>query len=1430
MTKKRATCLSPVQPRPLYFLLLLLLPFFAAAPFPLAAQSPIQHTEAIFERYMAEQGLYAGTIMDVTQDHQGFIWIGAIGGLYRFDGHEFYRFPNDRENPKSINAENVNFVYEDRQHKLWIGTGEGGLKLLDRSTGTFVHFSLHEGKEDLATRDIITVLEHSDGQLWFGTANGLYAMDRQSGQITFYPPEKGADGRPRTFHIRSIAETQDRNIWVCTLEQGLFKFDRQKKVFTSLPLPWQNADPKQIAWTNKAMEDSKGDLWVATGAGLYRIPEEAIADPGNVSPESIESFQAREDQPGFISSAYAETVFEDRKGNIWVSTKKGLNLFDREKGTFTSFRNDKSNDNSISFDYCRTIYEDDQGNIWIGTMGGGLNRLVLNEGVFKQYEYGSRLASGSVFMNTGALVVGNDGQIYLAGRDGHIAALDPVTHNYRPLARILTDPPAASAPEIYTACVDHQGKIWMGTIRSGIHIFDPTTASITPFSELVKEGKQLSNSIVPYIFEDSKHNIWIATIGDGLARFNPHSNSLTMFTTDEHDPHAISNLSSIFIAEDLKGYIWVVLNRNGLNRYDPDTGRFKYYPYLPNDERSPSSDVVHFVFADSRGDIWLGTKKGLNRYNESDHTFKRLATEVGLVDEHVKAMQEDEQGRLWFGTDRGMFRFDPSTKTAHLYDQLDGIQVQDYNPRAAAVHKPSQQLIYGTKLGLIIFNPQNFQDNSFIPPVELTRSSFYFKHKDMAPVEDIFIGQKSAIELSHKVNIMEFEVAALNYHQASKNQYQYSLASAASFLGEKEDNNWFDLETEYKIRFTNLKPGDYVLHVKGSNNDSVWNEKETKLDIKILPPWWRSNAAYAGYILMVAFLIYGLYRFQLLRQLEKQETQNLRELNNFKTKLYTNITHEFRTPLTVISGMVDQIGGFDKERAMIKRNSATLLNLVNQILDLRKLELGKLKLDLIQSDVVLYLQYIINSYQALAEMKGVSLHLILKERELYMDFDKEKLLRILSNLITNAIKFTPKGGNIYVELERSSIEKMAGQSLEALKISVMDTGIGIPEEKQKLIFDRFYQVENDPDGKSATPPSGGTKSGYQYRGPGGQARPDGGGGSGVGLALTKELVALMGGQITLHSQLGKGTTFLTLLPITRQAPFVEISEKMDGEEAVADLAKAEVETTISPILTHERNGNIARPNLLLIEDNPDVMQYLVTLLESRYELFLARDGEEGIEMALEHIPELIISDVMMPRKDGFEVCGTLKKDIRTSHIPIILLTAKASVESRIQGLERGADAYLAKPFHHKELFIRLEKLAELRRQLQQRYQSLDPNASLRKPQADPVFKQEDEFIDRLRATVEDHMDDHNFGISQLCRALGMSRSQLHLKIKALTNKSTSIFIRTIRLYKAKELLQNSDLNVTQVAYEVGFNDPGYFSRTFKEEFGIPPKALSQESS
>ncbi|MEM6320458.1 MAG: hybrid sensor histidine kinase/response regulator transcription factor, partial [Bacteroidota bacterium] len=611
--------------------------------------------------------------------------------------------------------------------------------------------------------------------------------------------------------------------------------------------------------------------------------------------------------------------------------------------------------------------------------------------------------------------------------------------------------------------------------------------------------------------------------------------------------------------------------------------------------------------------------------------------------------------------------------------------------------------------------------------------------------------------------------STLNFFQAERTNYQYWLKGVHS--------DWQDNGNQRTLTFAGLKAGDYQLKVKAVNPDLQFLEDTITLDIAITPPWWQTWWAYSLYGLLGITGILLAYRFQLNRQLEKAETQRLQELDTLKTRFFTNITHELRTPLTLILGVADQLKKSAKKEirqkaGMIGRNGQQLLDLINQILDLSKLESGKLPIQLVHGDLIPYLNYLMESFHSVAAEKNIRLHFLAEVPTLLIDYDAEKIKQITQNLLANALKHTPENGDIYLQVR---------QLENKVELTFRDTGKGIHPGQLPHIFERFYQTDAQ-----------------NY-------------GSGIGLSLTKEIVEALDGKITVQSQLGKGSSFTISLPIQQnvQTPLAKligpIGEKT-STKTVYDLTK--LNDTKAP----------DTPLLLLIEDNEDVRHFLVDCLKNQYRLVTVTNGQSGIEKALADIPDLVISDVMMPEKDGFEVCRILKTTDQTSHIPIILLTAKADQTSKLAGLEHGADAYITKPFAEAELQVRIQKLLELRRRLQQRYQSPD----FWEKSALPAATIEDEFVLKVRQLVEANLTNSQFGISQLCQKIGISRVHLHRKLKALTNQSTTQFINRIRLQKARTLLKNSQLNVSEIAYEVGFSDPAYFSRLYSGAFGEAP--------
>ena len=801
------------------------------------------------------------------------------------------------------------------------------------------------------------------------------------------------------------------------------------------------------------------------------------------------------------------------------------------------------------------------------------------------------------------------------------------------------------------------------------------------------------------------------------------------------------------------------------------------------------------IHEDENGWLWLGTPLGgIHIYNPVTGELKIINSEDGLPNNTVVSILADDDGDRWIGTYNGISIISPEGQLiANLYEE-DGL-IDRENNRYAYFKTSDGNLLIGTVNGLNVIDPQKvkqqFSGNKDLK-IYLTSIKYFDDDTDQSVSKFYGLDDMGRLILPADKRNLHVKFAVSNYFKPEFNQYAYQLKGIS--------DDWIPIRNQNSLNLNNMPAGRYRLLIRGSDGTGNWTEQPLSIDIQAKEYFYKQTWFYMLCLTLLAGLTFlWIYRLRSAvreatktiledKQIIEQQAEKLLELDKAKSRFFTNISHEFRTPLTIISGMAGQIMDNPKAWAtkggrMIKQNSSNLLNLVNQILDLRKLEAKEFQLNMVQGDVVKYLHYLTQSYEQYAQSKGLHLHFLSAIETLVMDYDPEKLLRIISNLLSNAVKYTPDKGNVYFHLNHSVIN---GQAF--LQLRVEDTGTGIAAEQLDNIFDRFYQVDDSTTRKVE--------------------------GTGIGLALTKEMVHLMNGSIDVNSTPGKGTTFSVLLPITNESPITEVLSP-----EVAQVKPSVMEKPINQPAPIEKTPADQRPEaelptLLIVEDNPDIRQFLVACLESDYQLETATNGQEGIDLALEIVPDLIISDVMMPQKDGFELCEILKTDERTSHIPIILLTAKVDMESKISGLKTGADAYLTKPFEPEELMVRLEKLFELRQKLQARYRSLEAESI-------PENK-EDEFVQKVRQVVLANIGDETFGITQLCRAVTLSRAQMHNKLKAITGQSASIFIRFIRLQRAKELLESSDLNVSEIGYEVGFKNPSYFSSAYREEFGVPP--------
>ncbi|HMP25927.1 MAG TPA: two-component regulator propeller domain-containing protein [Saprospiraceae bacterium] len=1354
--------------------------FLPSLPARLAAQSPAGG----FTKIPIEvNGIPFNQFVAIVQDSEGFLWLSTGEELLKYDGYEAKVYRNNPKDPTSLDHNNVRTLYVDAQGALWAGH-EKGLSRYKKKCECFANYPLTSPSKSAEIDSIFqkTVFEIT--------------------QTT----------------VSAITEDRSQRLWAATMGGDLLRYDRKSDTFLPFPLLNDPQKPHSMLppFINVLLADRHNNLWI--GAGLMLEVNRGSLIRFNLDTKEIKRFVHDPDDNNSLLDSRVTTILEDQQGRIMVGTfKGGLHYYHPEAENFSRLLFNPAQPNALhapsatekrNGDYPGVVilHQDRKGGLWVGTYGVGLYHFDAQTGKLAVYAYDR--GPPNAFVNNNFL-------------------------------RLFED---------------RQGQIWLGTLQSGgLYKMDTYVKKFIWYPALKRAQRSCESKTEPGV-------LWISSMGEGLRRLDSKTGVIKTYLHDKNNPNSIGHNQVRAVHEDDDGILWIGLGdggyggfesgKGGLDRFDPKTGIFQHYTFR-NEDKPDFNWSVYAIHEDEQGRLWFDTGPGgLFRSDRRKKNFEPYViagtegSELWLAPaNHRKALWvtdftkkimyrfdagkdqftsiikgdaaesvlEDESGYWIASWDQGLLHFDPATGITQRYTEEDGLSsnsavdilstraniywvatrkgITKFDARTKTFHNDGMprghfhpthlkskdgQLFFGADEGVVAFYPAEVEGNP-IPP-ELA-----FKHLQIAgetfPLEKNEAGEFEKLQLTSRQNDFNIAYVGLHFGNPGRNKYQYKLTPF--------DKDWIDAGTQRSVQYTNLEPGEYTFELKAANSDGIWTEEALTLSFKIHIAWWKSWWFYTFSIALIAGISYWFYHFQLSRTLAVQQSKRLQEINQLKTNLYNNITHEFRTPLTVILGMTEnlksetiaqQLEQLLRPLEMIERNSQNLLHLVNEMLDLAKIESGNLELKLQQADVIPFIKYLTESFHSLATEKHINLAVQAAEQTLVMDFDADKLAVIVSNLLSNAIKFTSEGGEVAVRLEAEPAHVIIG---------VKDNGIGIATEEIPFVFDRFYQADHS--------------SVRRYQG------------TGIGLALTKELVTLMQGTIQVESEPGRGSEFIVRLPVHREAL------KAESPAMVIPLRPG-ISPADSYLDEDPSSGEVNLPLVLIIEDHVDVAQYIGTCLHGKYQYVQAADGRAGIETAFEKIPDLIICDVMMPEKDGFEVCATLKADERTNHIPIILLTARVTIEDRLAGLAKGADAYLAKPFAKEELLIRLHQLFELRKTLQKKYSE----QLFILPSSDTIVVEEDPFLVKARAIVLAELEDDTFSLNELSAKLYLSRSQVHRKIKAVTGMSTAIFIRTIRLQEAKKLLASTQLSISEIAYEVGFKSPIYFSQMFKETFGESP--------
>lgn len=1328
------------------------------------AQQPL-----LFEQVSIAQGLSQGMVFDILQDKEGFIWVATKNGLNRYDGYQFQVFTNDPYNPSSLSGNTVLTLMEDAKGFIWVGTDNNGVNIYDKKKGTF--YRLQQGNQpgSISSNNIKTMLELNDGRFLIGTVNaGLNIVTL--GDRFFTNADKANVTRlqlPNNTQLYGMGKDAMGRIWVGGMNGAVYQLNEKLNSFAILP---------NAKLYNSGHYNADGSLLANNRLFLARPQQPAIPlfDTGLFPPGNL---------------------LLNPKGDMWDNIHREPYFYDIalwNPGKVPNFSETLPIDTSKRI--CYPFIIDRSTILWSGSLGYGLRKYYNSDNRF------STLVAGQ---SSRRIVPISNNEIIWADFSYQGFSLKDGNNSNGVFKKMIP------ITEVDNFIISSANDYWIKSDNSGYHKYKPSNNTLKSYPA-INPGQVFGNK-QPFM-EDSSGNIWFPGENGMMSLMNVATEKLVQFNIN-------TNAAKVLVThlyEDKQGVVWVS-TETGLAKLVFTNGienppAIKWFYNENSTRNSLNYNHVSCCIDDPKAPdqyLWIATKGGgLNRLNKKDDSFEHFTTKNGLPDDVVYGILSDEEGNLWGSTNKGLFCMmgDEQKKDNwhfRYFTKADGLQDDEFNTGAFA-KLPNGQLVFGGVNGINIFEPKAIMAANFTPNVFIT--NLYVNNQpvtagDASGVLKKTVEQSDKIELTYLQDILTLEFASLDFTSPAQNKYRYQLIGI--------DKEWIESGSRRSATYLHLPAGNYIFRLQGSNSQGVWSNKVVELKITVNPPWWRTWWAYGMYLVLLGLAIRAYFKFRLNKaklqsalHFEQEEAKRIKELDTVKTQLYANITHEFRTPLTVILGMAQQVKSNPNEHLengvdMIVRNGQNLLNLVNEMLDLSKLEDGKMTLHLVSGNVIHFLRYVVESFQSLAESQQKQFHFLSDTDELYVSYDAEKLRQIITNLLSNALKFTEANGNVYVSISQEA----AADHHTILVLKIKDTGIGIPTDQLAHIFDRFYQLDN-----SHTRNAEGT---------------------GIGLALTKELVRLMNGTIAVKSPAvgaSKGTEFTIHLPLQQQ------NTKEDSREvhSLPSLAKS----ILAPPLQEPSFLNIdnsSTPLILLVEDNVDVVAYTASCLP-QYRLAVGKDGKEGLEIALELIPDLIVSDVMMPLIDGFEMCKKLRADVRTSHIPIIMLTAKADMQSKLAGLEHGADAYLEKPFHKAELLLRIKKLLEGRKNLQLYYSKqmgiVQTEEVLGDKDVNAITVEapaEHEFVKKVREITEANFTNYDFSVEQLCRLIFMSHSQLHRKLEALTGCSPNKFIRLVRLRKAKEMLLNPSFSIAIIAQECGYNDPGYFARVFKQEFGATPQ-------
>ncbi|MEG0518052.1 MAG: two-component regulator propeller domain-containing protein [Bacteroidales bacterium] len=1280
-----------------------------------------------FRQYTIENGLSNNAVYSIFQDSGERMWFGTIDGLHCFDGQRIKPVKCDDQalSPGSI----IYAIAEDSTKTLWIASDKG-ISLYSLKKGLFVPFNVKAQSGEIIKGKVSDVYLDSKGVMWICTAGqGVFTYNIKSQVLTQYTTKELP-----TNYIIAVTEDKAGIIWITTLGKGLCKYDYRTGKFTNYSDPFNNNG-------SVVYEDSKSNLWMGTtGNGLFLFNRQ------NLTYKKIIVSQGR------YNLLQIRDMVEYTPGVLSIGSDNGIINYYTGSGKAELVKEERGTYGGLNDNYIHSLYVDKERGLWVGTYFGGVNYLSPTRSNFSYYSYLNSSFTGKVISAFAKderenLWIGTDdaGFSYWNRSTGQFKTYIPSKQGVSPTYRNIH------------ALLPVGDKLYIGMYMGGLDVLDIKTGRFTNYNTS-DSPKSLWSSGVYAIFKDLYGTIWIGTTG-GLNKLNEDTNEFERI-------EQVSKTDIASIIEDKEGNLWVCTLGNGLFKLDRKSNTWRNYLHQAGQESTVPANRVITACLDYNNDLWFGTDgAGICKYEPSTDRFIKYL--LPAIPSNVIYKMIPDNDFLWISTSNGLIKWQPGKDILKIYDKYDGLQDNQFSPNAG-VKMADGTIYFGGINGFNGFKPAEMVQNSRTPKLMFTDFLLYNKSLTVLDYDsplNASISYTDKIVLHRRHNIFSLDFALLSYTGAQKNSYQYKL--------EGFEKEWTTVTGIPRATYTNLPAGKYVFRVKGANGDGVWNKEGLSLSITVMPPLLLSTTFFIGYILILLVVI-GLVFYYFQRKIREQHRQKLREE---KINFFTNMVHEIRTPLTLILAPLEhvmrssgKISDVLPQLQIIEKNGQRLLSLVNQLMDFRKIEGGGIEVVCSNIDITLLVEDIYKRFKLSADIKNIKTELILPQEPCIAFVDKEAFTKILSNLLSNALKFTKN--EILVSL-------LVNHSNGQISLTIQDNGLGISAKEQDNIFKPFYQIKDD--------------------------QPSDYIGTGIGLIIVKKLLDMLNGELELISTPGEGSRFIIKFKLAHGVPAV-----------MADNTQSPSNDVIGTQTAQEKVPE--RVKLLVIDDNTDMRNFIKELLLPQYDVECACDGVQGLQMLEQYHADMIISDIMMPNMDGYQFCSIVKNNIETSHIPIILLTAKVETDDKIAGLETGADAYIEKPFSSELLITQISNLLFNRARLRNNYLTVPSVPLLSMANS----KTDEKFLEKIQQVIEANMTEPNLSVEFLARELGMGRSNFFVKVKGISGVTPNDSIRIARLKRAAQFFMEGETSVSEVCYRVGFSSPSYFAKCFQQQFQVTP--------